>query len=543
MDHHNETRGGAAVLALLAAFSLLLAVSLIGGAPDPLALAQVRATDTSTIAPPHVSPLNGPTNTPPPRPVAYPIEFITNATEAFVLSHRYSPVRGAGRGGAPDGVEPEGQQVERSPDASGVLYLPLIRRQLGVVWRKGAGDGRSQTALFGFVSKLIPSWWYNWRHDYPVSAGALDDSRYAPMVWCPMLPGESGIPNGLWNPEELVAKVRQYPGRTWLVYNEIDFPPGDTYPTATPLPTPSGTPPPVLKTGFQQCAEYLCKLANYATLAPEKTLPPLTTPTPTASFTPTPTRPPGATPSATPSEVWPCYWEPGTTPIYYDQLTAKMLRIAADRYAQIYRLIKQTDPSAKVFCCGNFHGIWTTWWRDFLDYLRDFHSDVKIDGVAIHAYPWSKSVRLFPQYDCALWTNKTTIWTGCMQPALQRFRQDHLAELLQPRTPLAANAPIWITETGYLAGPWTESTTPAPTLTYQEVNDYLMQPMVVWLQSGSAGYQAVSWYVMLDNDTYTPLETNQFVYPAPGHTPSALTILGSTWASVTPPTVTPTPTP
>jgi hypothetical protein len=33
----------------------------------------------------------------------------------------------------------------------------------------------------------------------------------------------------------------------------------------------------------------------------------------------------------------------------------------------------------------------------------------------------------------------------------------------------------------------------------------------------------------------------QFVYPAPGHTPSALTILGSTWASVTPPTVTPTP--
>ncbi len=137
-----------------------------------------------------------------------------------------------------------------------------------------------------------------------------------------MLPGESGIPNGLWNPEELVAKVRQYPGRTWLGYNEIDFPPGDTYPTATPLPTPSGTPPPVLKTGFQQCAEYLCKLANYATLAPEKTLPPSTTPTPTASFTPTPTRPPGATPSATPSEVWPCYWEPGATPIYYDQLTA-----------------------------------------------------------------------------------------------------------------------------------------------------------------------------------------------------------------------------
>lgn len=219
-----------------------------------------------------------------------------------------------------------------------------------------------------------------------------------------------------------------------------------------------------------------------------------------------------------------------------------MLRIAADRYAQIYRLIKQTDPTTKVFCCGNFHGMSTTWWQDFLDYLRDFHSDVKIDGVAIHAYPWSKSVHL-PElgYPCALWENKATIWAGCMQPALQKFRQDHLAQLLQPRTPLAANAPIWITETGYLVGPWKESPPPAPTLTYQEVNDYLMQPMVVWLQSGSAGYQAVSWYVMLDDDTYTPLETNQFVYPAPGHTPSALTILGSTWASVTPPTVTPTP--
>ncbi len=140
MDHHNETRGGAAVLALMAAFSLLLALSLIGGAPDPLALAQVRATDTSAVVPPLVSPLNGPTNTPPPRPVARPIEFITNATEAYVLSHRYSPVRGAGRGSAPDGVEPEGQQVERSPDAGGALYLPLIRGQLGVVWRKGAGE-------------------------------------------------------------------------------------------------------------------------------------------------------------------------------------------------------------------------------------------------------------------------------------------------------------------------------------------------------------------------------------------------------------------
>ncbi|MBE2233980.1 MAG: hypothetical protein IAE85_10840 [Anaerolinea sp.] len=539
MEHHNETREGVAVLVVLAAFSLLMALSLIGGAPDPLALAQVHATDTPTVGSPLVSPLNGPTNTPPPRPVARPIEFITNATEAYVLSHRYSPMKAfdATQNEAPDEVEPGGQQVERSPDAGGLLYLPLIRRHLGdLVWRKGAGDGRNQSAQFGFVSKLIPSWWYNWRHDHPVSAGALDDPRYAPMVWCPMLPGESGIPNGHWNPEELVAKVRQYPGRTWLIYNEPDFPPSSTYPTATPLPTPSGTPPVVHRAGFQQCAQYLCKLANYATLAPEKTLPPSTTPTPTASFTPTPTRPPGATPSATPTEVWPCYWDPATPiPAYYNQLTAKMLRITADRYAQIYRLIKQNDPTAKVFCCGNFHGMFTTWWEDFLAYLRDYHGDVKIDGVAIHAYPWSKSIS-----DCALEENRQMIW-GCMEGELQEFRLKHEAELLQPRTPLVPNAPIWITEIGYLAGPWTYTPTPAATLTYQEVRDYLMQPMVVWLQSGSAGYQAVSWYVMLDDDPDTPLETNQFVYPAPSATPSALTILGSTWASVTPPTVTPTP--
>jgi hypothetical protein len=48
--------------------------------------------------------------------------------------------------------------------------------------------------------------------------------------------------------------------------------------------------------------------------------------------------------------------------VYLEQLTAKMIRMAADRYAQIYRLIKATDPTAKVFCCGNFYGEYNSYW-------------------------------------------------------------------------------------------------------------------------------------------------------------------------------------
>ncbi len=94
--------------------------------------------------------------------------------------------------------------------------------------------------------------------------------------------------------------------------------------------------------------------------------------------------------------------------------------------------------------------------------------------------------------------------------------------------PLVPGAPLWITETGYLGVPAVVSTA---TLTAQEVQQYVMDPMIVWLQSGSTGYQAVAWFISIGAD---PLETNLFVKPAPSHTPSAMTILGARWATVTP---------
>ena len=396
------------------------------------------------------------------------------------------------------------------------LYLPLIRRDVGpLAWHKGAGQG-IQYLQHSFVYGLGVTWWYDWQHDYAwFVTGRIAEPSYKPMVWCPHLPGEPGptpdyytdAQKGLWNPQELAAKARQYPGRTWLIFNEPDFPPS-IHP-GTPTPSYS----------FQQCGRVLCEVANYATPPVQATLPPNVTPTPTATWTPTPTLPPGTTATPLPTPLWPCSW-PATTPIpdYYSQLRAKMIRIAADRYAQIYRIIKANDPTAKVFCCGNLDAGYSQWWADFLQQLRLYHSDVRIDGVAIHAYPWNTSVR-----NCWNYEPESEIWVRCMQPELEKNRNDFRSI----GAPLVPDAPLWITETGYLGIP----TEVSPPLTAQEVRQYVMDPMVVWLQSGNAGYQAVAWFISIGAD---PPQTNLFLPTAPQHTPSAMTILGARWATVTP---------
>ncbi len=65
-----------------------------------------------------------------------------------------------------------------------------------------------------------------------------------------------------------------------------------------------------------------------------------------------------------------------------------------------------------------------------------------------------------------------------------------------------------------------------------------MQPMVTWLQGGGTGYEAVAWFVSINKHTdpanLPPLRTMLFTYVAPSHTPSAMTILGARWATVTP---------
>jgi hypothetical protein len=395
------------------------------------------------------------------------------------------------------------------------LYFPLIRRSGLSAWYKGTG----QSIVYrehSFVYSLGVTWWYDWQHDYAwepyVTGRKIVEPRYQPMVWCPNLPGEPGVPpefaepdRGLWNPQELAEKARRYPGRTWLILNEPDFPPSIHPATPTMY-------------SYQQCGRVLCGMANYATLPAPVVLPPNVAPTPTRTYTPTPIPPPGSIATATPLPDWPCSWPVANpTPTYYPGLRAKMIRIAADRYAQIYRIIKANDPTAKVFCCGNLHAGYTEWWADFLQQLRLYHSDVKIDGLAIHAYPWGTSVE-----DCWNYQPVSDIWE-CMARELGENRYDFRAI----GAPVIPDAPIWITETGYLGIP----TVVSPPLTMQQVQDYVMDPMIVWLQSGTTGYQAVAWFISSGAD---PLETNLFVQPAPSHTPSAMTILGARWATVTP---------
>jgi len=188
-----------------------------------------------------------------------------------------------------------------------------------------------------------------------------------------------------------------------------------------------------------------------------------------------------------------------------------------------------------VFCCGNFYGRYDTdWWQKFLQQLRLHHRDVKIDGVAMHAYPWSASIQACEEY-----IDQPTIWSACLQGALEEFRARHIEELQRPDTPLAPNAPIWITEIGYLFDRWVPPGQPPPTpLTSAQMTQYLMQPMVEWLQGGGTGYEAVAWFVSinkLEDPNNLPLvRTMLFEYVPPPTSPSVLTTPGAHWANTDP---------
>lgn len=512
IESRKRRGGGALALAALACLGLLLAWTAVGSTPDPMALAQeaLPGTATATQLPPFISPRTTPTftRTPPSRPAPQSIKYITNPTEAYVLGQRYHRDE---QSRSDEGIIPSNtSSVSGEAVAQSFRYFPLILTNDDWLWYKGAGKDAPYPERV-FLNLLGGSWWYDWQHE----EGNLASRQYAPMVWCSNLPNEPGFPSESWNPQELAEKAKKYPGRVWLIFNEPDFPPGEVGSNYQ----------------FGQCGDLLCRTANYATLVPQVTMTPGTTPTATSTFTATPTPRPGVPATLTPTPVWPCSWpKVSDPPAYLDDLMKKMIRMAADRYAQIYRIIKANDPTAKVFCCGNFSGEYDTiWWQKFLEQLRLYHRDVRIDGVAIHAYPWGTSIRACQSYD-----SQEDIWR-CLKPAFERFRTMHIEELQRPDTPLAPNAPIWITEIGYLFDRWVDVGTPTPPpLTSAHVRDYLMKPMVEWLQSGGTGYQAVGWYISIDNINDTPLQTNLFEYVPPPTSPSVLTTPGAYWANTSP---------
>ncbi len=164
----------------------------------------------------------------------------------------------------------------------------------------------------------------------------------------------------------MASKARRFPGRIWLIYNEPDFPASPNHVNSQPT-----------AYFMDQCGEVLCQMVNdrWGTVTPV---------VPPAPGTPTPTNTP----------AYLCGWLITTpTPANYDQLVTKTAQLAADRYAEIYKVIKQADPSALVFCCGTYftrEGP-TKWWQDFTDHLKTYHSDVTIDGGHTHVYGWTGS--------------------------------------------------------------------------------------------------------------------------------------------------------
>lgn len=294
MNDHRNNRRGAAVLFLIAAFSLLLTFAFLAPRPDVVAMQAgqtVRSTPSLTV----ISPLQPPTATRRPRPTRVPMLPITDPTEVAALLARY-------------GDNPNPYTTPRTPEGTGnsslraqtsvyPRYLPLV---LASGRWKGVGDG-----AYSDIWSLDIGWWYNWGHwtlDSAVVATALPDrlTSYLPMVWCANKQ-EDGVLPPYWNAQDLASKAARFPGRTWLIYNEPDMP--------------------FLKKNndffFDQCAKVLCNMVGRTPLPPGTT--------PTAGPTPTPPLPYRCSYTSTST----------ATPTWYPGLRQEMAKLAADRYAEI----------------------------------------------------------------------------------------------------------------------------------------------------------------------------------------------------------------
>ena len=493
-DHRNNRRGGgAAILLLIAAFSLLLTFAFLAPRPDAVAM-QVGQTVGSTPSLTVISPLQPPTATRRPTSTPQPLILITDPTEAWVLINRpgFSGRSDAGTDATTTSAATHvSNTLVRSVNSSLQYYLPLVNTHWPL-WAKGAGKHRPNATppLIPTpgpdVSPLNLNWYYDW--GYKVSPSPLETRSFVPMVWCAAKTSD-GVGANHIDAAKLQQLAAAYPGRVWLVFNEPDHP-------ATKHPATEVR-------SYGQCAEWLCKIVR----------------------------------QQNPQAQYPCAWggnsgTPTPNPTVQATLEAKMAELAADRFAEVSDILKTVDPTARVFCCGYFFDHNTDWWEDFKEQLRTQHSGVKIDGVAIHAYPWTSSTNCHLQY------LPEDVW-GCLENDMETYAASHSAELAREDSVLAPGAPLWVTEYGYLNynGPPRPFPTPG-TPTVDEIVEYVMMPLVNWLQTGQSGYQAVAWYVTIDQVASTPEETNLF-YVTPSGIYSLTMPVGTTWAAVVPVTAMP----
>lgn len=297
-------------------------------------------------------------------------------------------------------------------------------------------------------------------------------------------------------------------------------------------PTPSG--PATHVFFYDQCAQRLCNMVGRTPL------------------------PPGVTPTAGPSPtpVLPCSFSSpsSATPTWLPGQRTEMARLAADRYVEIYATIKQADPMAKVFCCGNFFTADSPWWQAFLARLEFHrthgHPNLTLDGVHIHTYPWSPSTGCQTEGTPIAPQN---VWSSCLKGKIEEYLVSHQA------TSWTRNKPLWITEYGSLYDG----------VTAEQVTSFLMRPLAGWigsddnlLDTGDRGVEAVAWFVT----GYGGVTTNTWLLemtatptwpPSPTPSPTRINMytgtpastprvpLGAQWATYSPdrypPTSTPTP--
>ena len=400
-----------------------------------------------------------PTRRPP--PTARPIEPITDPTEAYLFSNRYPPTPTR----RPTPTHPATPTRRPTPtrrasfdlailasspaqvtSATEVFYFPLGMQDYwhkDYTWKGVTGEPEYDIPL------LNVNWWHGWGEEHSNPTTEMDDQMrrmMAPIMFCPKANRTSSQDAA----NQLAQNAQRLPGRVWLLYNEPDYPYECLKNETTCHFNSHGCNPCAYEVVGEAMAtrgydDYLCEW-NQTTPTPEYIV-----------WTPTPT-PTSVVPTTT------------VVPMVAPPLIDAMAQVTADEYALYYRAIKEADPTARVFCCGNFHTHPTEWWEAFLLHLEIQHPDVEVDGVHLHTYPWSKSTNCgYPGYSD---DRIEVVWGACIEGKLDDYWLFHQAH------PMTKDKPIWISEYGFLGDSFSPNV----------VRTFLMEPMVHWI--GKNEYEA-----------------------------------------------------